>query len=108
MHPLSDNFGSRYLIDVNLLFYHINYRIMFFFIIPVPLAVPHLAVEDIEIDGMTIPKNAVIFPSLMSVHRDPSLWDEPDVFRPERFLNNDKFVKKEGFSAFSMGKFAYV
>ncbi|VDI69339.1 Hypothetical predicted protein [Mytilus galloprovincialis] len=69
----------------------------------VPLAVPHLAVEDIEIDGMTIPKNAIIFPSLMSVHRDPSLWEEPDVFRPERFLQNDKFVKKEGFSAFSMG-----
>ncbi|XP_052089355.1 cytochrome P450 2B4-like [Mytilus californianus] len=69
----------------------------------VPLAVPHLAVEDIEIDGMTIPKNAVIFPSLMSVHRDPTLWEEPDVFRPERFLQNDKFVKKEGFSAFSMG-----
>lgn len=68
-----------------------------------PLAVPHLAAEDIEIDGMIIPKNAVIFPSLMSVHRDPSLWEEPDVFRPERFLFNDKFVKKEGFSAFSMG-----
>ncbi|CAG2250339.1 CYP2U1 [Mytilus edulis] len=69
----------------------------------VPLAVPHLAVEDIEVDGMTIPKNAIIFPSLMSVHRDPSLWEEPDVFRPERFLQNDKFVKREGFSAFSMG-----
>ncbi|XP_076083138.1 cytochrome P450 2B4-like [Mytilus galloprovincialis] len=69
----------------------------------VPLAIPHLAVEDIEIDGMTIPKNAVIFPNLMSVHHDPSVWDEPDVFRPERFLNNDKFVKKDAFSAFSMG-----
>ncbi|CAC5388126.1 unnamed protein product [Mytilus coruscus] len=69
----------------------------------VPLAIPHLAVEDIEIDGMTIPKNALIFPSLMSVHRDPSLWEEPDLFRPDRFLQNNKFVKKIGFSAFSMG-----
>lgn len=76
----------------------------FLFLISAPLSVPHVAIEDVEIDGKIIPRDTIIIPHLMSVHLDPTVWDKPEEFRPERFLDKDgHFVKKEGFSAFSMG-----
>lgn len=69
-----------------------------------PMGVAHSTIEDIHIDGNIIPKGTDILCSLMSIHRDPEMWDEPDVFRPERFLGPDgQFVRHEAFSAFSMG-----
>ena len=73
------------------------------------MGVAHSTIEDIHIDGKIIPKGTDILCSLMSVHRDPEMWDEPDVFRPERFLGPDgQFVRHEAFSAFSMGKIVKI
>ncbi|VDD90914.1 unnamed protein product [Enterobius vermicularis] len=46
--------------------------------------------EDIVIKNKTIPKyvGIVITPSM--VHRDPRYWPDPEVFRPERFLDGEQ------------------
>ncbi|KAL3834375.1 hypothetical protein ACJIZ3_009111 [Penstemon smallii] len=38
------------------------------------------------IGGYTIPRNTKIFINLWAIQRDPSIWDDPSDFKPERFL----------------------
>ncbi|KAK4294777.1 hypothetical protein Pmani_032615 [Petrolisthes manimaculis] len=44
--------------------------------------------------------------SNITIHHSSRYWDEPHLFKPERWLdNNGKFnTKKEGFMPFSIGK----
>ncbi|VDI64372.1 cytochrome P450, family 2, subfamily J [Mytilus galloprovincialis] len=69
-----------------------------------PMAVPHTTLEDIYIEGKLIPKKSILLCDLMSVHLDPIVWNEPDIFRPERFLDDKgHFLKRENFCPFSLG-----
>ncbi|XP_061685178.1 cytochrome P450 2U1 isoform X2 [Syngnathoides biaculeatus] len=65
--------------------------------------VVHPDVQDFR--GFTIPQGTVLLPNLWSVHRDPAVWEQPDTFRPERFLDDEgKLVRKECFMPFGIGR----
>lgn len=71
----------------------------------VPLSIPHMASETTEFRGYTIPKGTVIVPNLYSVHRDPSVWDDPNTFNPARFLDEEgRLLRKEFFIPFGIGR----
>ncbi|XP_022081995.1 cytochrome P450 2U1-like [Acanthaster planci] len=70
----------------------------------VPIALPHTVTEEFQLRGYTIPKGSVLFINLWSVMNDPTEWDQPQEFRPERFLASDlKVVKPDAFMPFSAG-----
>ncbi len=52
---------------------------------PAP-ALARQALGPDEIQGYPVPAKALLMPSQWVTHRHPAYWDEPDQFRPERFL----------------------
>ncbi|KAL0285459.1 UNVERIFIED_CONTAM: Flavonoid 3'-monooxygenase [Sesamum angustifolium] len=53
----------------------------------VPLLLPRRPSQSCVVGGYTIPRNTTVFLNVWSIQRDPSLWDNPLEFNPERFLN---------------------
>ena len=73
-----------------------------------PLAIPRSTTTETTIRDFTIPKDTVVFVNLWSVHRDPAIWKDPEVFNPWRFLNSAGEVIDPktfgGFLPFSGGR----
>ena len=44
-----------------------------------------MAMQDVEIDGYRVEAGTLLLFGIMSVQRDPSLWDNPLTFDPDRF-----------------------
>ncbi|KAL3887171.1 hypothetical protein ACJMK2_027121 [Sinanodonta woodiana] len=70
-----------------------------------PLAVPHAVSKEIIFKGYRIPEGTTVLVNLYSVLRDPSTFKDPDVFRPERYLDADgHLTKPEEYIPFSIGR----
>ncbi|XP_001865026.2 probable cytochrome P450 305a1 [Culex quinquefasciatus] len=66
---------------------------------------PRRALQDCTIGGYHIPKGTTLFSDLKSVHHEQEYWKDPEVFRPERFLDgHGKLVNTERVIPFSLGK----
>lgn len=58
-----------------------------------PFPGSHVPLEDTTICGKFIPKGTEIMVNLWAVHHDPNFWEDPWMFRPDRFLDdNGEFV----------------
>jgi cytochrome P450 family 135 len=53
---------------------------------PVIVGVLRRLTEPVEMGGYELPAGVTVMPSIHLVHRDPTIYREPDRFRPERFL----------------------
>ncbi|XP_043704010.1 xanthotoxin 5-hydroxylase CYP82C4-like [Telopea speciosissima] len=53
---------------------------------PLPLSVPHEALEDCQVGGYVVPKGTRVLVNMWKLHRDPQVWgSDPHEFKPERF-----------------------
>nr|QUN00495.1 cytochrome P450 81AP5 [Tripterygium wilfordii] len=54
-----------------------------------PLLVPHLSSDDCTLGGYYVPRDTILLVNAWVIHRDPTIWDDPSSFKPERFLKGD-------------------
>ncbi|XP_058735189.1 geraniol 8-hydroxylase-like [Vicia villosa] len=69
----------------------------------VPFLVPRKANANVEIDGYTIPKDAQIWVNVWAIGRNSSVWENENLFSPERFLNSDIDSKGHNFELLPFG-----
>ena len=70
-----------------------------------PFSVPHGLTRDLQFKGHLIPKEAMILPCLDSILNDPKLFENPFIFNPDRFLDeNGKLKGTEKVLTFGLGK----
>ncbi|XP_021725518.1 flavonoid 3'-monooxygenase-like [Chenopodium quinoa] len=62
---------------------------------PLPLLVPHCPSEPSTIGGYHIPKGARVFLNLYTIQRDPLIWEDPLLFKAERFLSGSAAEKMD-------------
>ncbi|EPS95637.1 hypothetical protein FOMPIDRAFT_1168371 [Fomitopsis schrenkii] len=70
---------------------------------PFPLVLPHRVVEADTYDSYSIPAGTMIIPNIWAVLRDPAIYAEPEVFKPERFLSEKHERDPQGF-VFGFGR----
>mmetsp|Transcript_13890 Transcript_13890/g.39518 ORF Transcript_13890/g.39518 Transcript_13890/m.39518 type:complete len:566 (+) Transcript_13890:180-1877(+) len=74
-------------------------------LVPVAPLVARVALEDVELDGVNIPKGTALGAHFAALHHHPMLYPEPEHYRPERFLlGADSKPRPSGsWSPFSLG-----
>jgi pentalenene oxygenase len=61
------------------------------------------ALHETSLGGERIPKNARVILNVTALHRNPRLYDEPERFAPERWLDGRPGAHKFAYVAFGVG-----
>lgn len=70
---------------------------------PAPLLLPRESMEDTKVMGYDLASGTQIIVNAWAIGRDPSYWDQPEEFLPERFLNCLIDIKGHDFQVIPFG-----
>ncbi|KAL1332386.1 trans-cinnamate 4-monooxygenase [Arachis ipaensis] len=62
----------------------------------IPLLVPHMNLHDAKLGGYDIPAESKILVNAWWLANNPAKWNNPQEFRPERFLEEESKVEANG------------
>jgi cytochrome P450 len=70
---------------------------------PAPLSVPRETSASVKFRGFDIPPKTRVFINLWAIQRDPTVWERPEEFLPERFKDNPVDFKGQDFEFIPFG-----
>nr|XP_016446971.1 PREDICTED: geraniol 8-hydroxylase-like isoform X2 [Nicotiana tabacum] len=70
---------------------------------PVPFLLPRKVEDDVEVCGYIVPKGSQVLVNVWAIGRDSALWEEPLVFKPERFWSSELDVRGKDFELIPFG-----
>ncbi|KAJ0724695.1 putative flavonoid 3'-monooxygenase [Helianthus annuus] len=68
-----------------------------------PMLTPRRTREDCKVAGYDITEGTRVFVNIWTIMRDPKLWDNPEVFCPERFIGKEVDIKGHDFKLLPFG-----
>lgn len=69
-----------------------------------PFGPPRAGHKDVKIGDYIVPQGTLIMYNTHTMHMDPQIWGDPEVFRPERFIVNGKFESSDRLFPFGIGR----
>ncbi|KAI3883222.1 hypothetical protein MKW92_039537 [Papaver armeniacum] len=57
---------------------------------PAAALLPRMTMEACEVGGFQVPAGGHLYLNIWKIQRDPTVWENPSEYRPERFLAEDK------------------
>lgn len=70
---------------------------------PAPLLLTHRCRETCQVLGYTVPKNARVSVNVWAIGRDPTVWEDPMEYKPERFMGSSLDFKGNDFELLPFG-----
>lgn len=65
--------------------------------------------QDTYIGKYRVPKGAMVIPLQWAIHMDPTVWKNPEEYKPSRFLAADgSLLKPQEFIPFQTGMLNFV
>ncbi|XP_076902140.1 7-ethoxycoumarin O-deethylase-like [Bidens hawaiensis] len=70
---------------------------------PVPFLLPRKTENELKLNEYTIPKGTQVLVNAWAIGRDPSIWEDSQEFKPERFLSSSIDVRGQDFELIPFG-----
>nr|XP_043626362.1 7-ethoxycoumarin O-deethylase-like [Erigeron canadensis] len=70
---------------------------------PVPFLIPRKVNKQVKLNGYTIPENTQVLVNAYAIGRDPTIWEDSQEFKPERFLASKFDVRGQDFELIPFG-----
>ncbi|KAF5476695.1 hypothetical protein F2P56_003408 [Juglans regia] len=70
---------------------------------PTTLLTPRETAKTVKFAGYDIPPKTTVFVNTWAIHRDPAVWENPEEFIPERFINSPFDFRGQDFEFHPFG-----
>jgi cytochrome P450 len=70
---------------------------------PAPLSIPRETSTSVKFEGYDIPQKTRVFLNIWAIQRDPTLWERPEEFLPERFKDTTVDFNRQEFEFIPFG-----